>query len=442
MPTKYGKEFSVPKEFPSILKAFTREILRSQPENVYEFGANYFAQLQMQQMAAEQDYNEGARRLSKAELIELFTTMFQEADQDESGKLDMGEFKKVLELCDVGAMGITQKDLKKLYAVADIDGDGTISFEEFVPLAVEMVYNMYAKMDAEEAAAQMEDAARKEAQDYLVHGMTQEEVTAMMSEIFKKADKDGNGALELAEFQQCCKDADIGLTRKEINILMHQCDVDGDGKVSYEEFIPLCFEMLVEVMKSELLKESHMGSADMLQGYLFDIWSAQDHNQTGSLDAVQLKMALSHADLGLTEMQLHTVIGAYDWTDNFCDYKEFSSKAADLIYRLTDMDTMVERRNMIESISAGPKFDAQVFYDTLFSAFTQAAMGAPEIDTAKAIEVLAGSALGLGPSEIQVLLALPFKYSAAGTETITWEVICYNGAEVLNRLAIEAAAGY
>ena len=53
MVSKYGNEFSVPQEFPSVLKAFTREILRSQPGNIYEFGAAYFSELCAQRDAME-----------------------------------------------------------------------------------------------------------------------------------------------------------------------------------------------------------------------------------------------------------------------------------------------------------------------------------------------------------------------------------------------------
>merc|ERR1711988_1455530 len=73
-------------------------------------------------------------------------------------------------------------------------------------------------------------------------------------------DIDGSGALSLTEFRNCCRDADIGLTRKEINVLMHQCDMDGDGNISYEEFVPLCFEMLTEILKDELLENKRTPS--------------------------------------------------------------------------------------------------------------------------------------------------------------------------------------
>ena len=74
MPSKYGKEFAVPKEFPSVLKAFTREVLRSQPDNIYEFGAVYFTELVDQQNAAA--HGGGSTRLSTEEIHDLLTNLF------------------------------------------------------------------------------------------------------------------------------------------------------------------------------------------------------------------------------------------------------------------------------------------------------------------------------------------------------------------------------
>lgn len=40
--TKYSKEFSVPPDFPDILRDLTREILRSQPKDINKFGESIF----------------------------------------------------------------------------------------------------------------------------------------------------------------------------------------------------------------------------------------------------------------------------------------------------------------------------------------------------------------------------------------------------------------
>lgn len=41
----------------------------------------------------------------------------------------------------------------------------------------------------------------------------------------------------------------MGLTRKEVNAILSEVDENHDGEVSYEEFIPICFNILVERFK-------------------------------------------------------------------------------------------------------------------------------------------------------------------------------------------------
>ena len=42
MASKYIKKYPIPGSFPELLSDFTKEVLRNQPENIYEFGAFYF----------------------------------------------------------------------------------------------------------------------------------------------------------------------------------------------------------------------------------------------------------------------------------------------------------------------------------------------------------------------------------------------------------------
>ena len=45
MASKYIQKFPIPGSFPDILHYFVREVLRDQPENIYEYGAAYFTAL-------------------------------------------------------------------------------------------------------------------------------------------------------------------------------------------------------------------------------------------------------------------------------------------------------------------------------------------------------------------------------------------------------------
>ena len=45
MASKYIRKYPIPGSFAELLHDFTREVLRDQPENIYEYGALYFAAL-------------------------------------------------------------------------------------------------------------------------------------------------------------------------------------------------------------------------------------------------------------------------------------------------------------------------------------------------------------------------------------------------------------
>ena len=46
MASKYLQKYPIPSDFPELLHDFAREVLRDQPENIYEYGAFYFKALE------------------------------------------------------------------------------------------------------------------------------------------------------------------------------------------------------------------------------------------------------------------------------------------------------------------------------------------------------------------------------------------------------------
>ena len=433
MPSKFGTEHTVPEGFPDVLRGFMREALRSQPDNLWKFGAHYFTELQQQQNAEAS--GGGAPRLSPAELLELLSQMFAEADVDHSGALNHAELKTVLANAD---LGLTKRESMALLSEADMDGNGEVSYEEFVPLAVDLVQAMYARMDAQQAKADDEDQARRDAKDYLVHGMKKDEVENIMGEIFKRSDADGSGSLSIAEFQKCCRDADIGLTRKEVNILMHQCDVDGDGTISYDEFVPLCFEMLVEIMKDEILAEKKPPSE--LEIFLKSLFQAADSAGEGRLGPTQMLSVVYHADLGLSRLQTHAVLseGEYD-EDGMCDYAKFAPTAAELICRMLDVDAQIERNAAIAALSGSDLvhgMSKSEVENLLFKEFDDATGGKGTCALAQVKAILTQSALGVSPTEMNALLAA---CAMDGNGEVMYAELCTYAFPVLQYLAQNAA---
>ncbi len=100
MASRYAEKFAIPEDFPDILRSFTREVLRENPQNIYEFGfrwavyaiflprtwlrlkpsldpseKRYFSDL------AAQNGEKGLGDLSMEEMRELIGKLFKEADR-------------------------------------------------------------------------------------------------------------------------------------------------------------------------------------------------------------------------------------------------------------------------------------------------------------------------------------------------------------------------
>lgn len=373
----YAKEYTVKhrgNEIPTLLKDFTREILRHQPtsEEFYQFAADHFDRILAEEQAAlEPQGGTGLRHLPAEELEELLKTLFIDADVDQSGTLTLPELKQLLKDFD---LGLPAKDARAIWSLVDVDGDGNITYEEFVPAAVDLIQAMYAREEITYEDEYEKDAAKEEAYNHLINGFSREQVEAIMTDAFRQADADNSGYLDASEFRACIRSADLGLTRKEINVLMAQADEDGDGNISYEEFVPVSFEILVEVLANDMLKSKKSEDAAAIEQYLQLIWAEEDLDGSGRLPPAKLTAKLIAADLGLTRVQTHSVIaGGQAGKDGMVDYRSLAPKAAKLIERLGSQEAQMERWEKMNALEDGDRvlgmgqedFDAtikQAFY--------------------------------------------------------------------------------
>lgn len=195
----------------------------------------------------------------------------------------------------------------------------------------------------------MQDEARLKAKHYMLHGMSRDELQKIMMDVFTNADADGSGQLSRKEFLSAIKEADLGLTRKEINVLMAKVDADGDGNISYEEFAPLCFDILVEILMSEIVEKEK--SPSQLEDFLQDLFGSGDPDNSGMLTLAELRELLRSADLGLTRLQIHTVLSEADEDESgFVAYRKFCGVAASMIYRILDQSLVQERYDIVQSL--------------------------------------------------------------------------------------------
>ena len=363
--------------------------------------------------------------MDDAELQGFIMDMFMRFDTDESGYLDRREFKQLMQSSE---LGLSKKEVRRIMSEADENDDGVLEYREFVPVMVEIVHGLRAK---EAAAAEMEaeeEEAREAVEMHLLHGMPRDELEAMMAGVFSAADADGSGVLDRKEFAKCLKASELGLSRMEINLLLSEVDMDGDGNISYNEFMPLCFNILVERFKDDVLAESALQSADALTQMLLEEFEAKERSSmgpesdgvvTGKMPMSFVKSALtllSNEMLGLSRLQISSIMSEAKLGDGkMLDYTIFAPTAARMIYSMIDLSSQALRVDAIAKISESEgaqllhSLNGDTIKNVLKTAFEAADKdGNGTLDQGEIYEVL--MALGTGelalkPGEINALVA-------------------------------------
>ncbi|KAK9414097.1 putative EF-hand [Seiridium unicorne] len=142
-----------------------------------------------------------ARTLS-AEEIQVFKDLFDSYDPDKDGSITVEEFAKVMSQSP--GQPPTDEEVKKIIKEVDLDGDGTINFNEFITMMTGQPY-----------PPQEEDA------DY--------------AKAWKQYEPSLNGSITQSQFRQLLDGLAEPVTDAEIDQLVN--NVDGEGKITYKEFL-------------------------------------------------------------------------------------------------------------------------------------------------------------------------------------------------------------
>jgi len=240
-------------------------------------------------------------QMSQEDQEKMFRMMFRQADANGNGVLDQKEFMALLKSTN---LGLSRTAIRRIMEEADVNNDGCIEYREFVPVMIDIIETSQAVVDAIVVKEEVELAAWDAAQVYILEGMSREQLEAAALGIFQAADMDNSGMLDRKEFIECLKALDLGMTRKEIQFAMAHVDTNNDGVVSYEEFLPLCFDIFVEIVKDKLLEQSS-GGAEMEKHFL-TLFEGADSTSCGKLSASKMREILGTA--GMTPIQVETTM--------------------------------------------------------------------------------------------------------------------------------------
>lgn len=136
------------------------------------------------------------------EQISEYREAFALFDTDGSGTIDKDELRALFQ-----SLGKhpTEEQLDAMIAKADVDGDGFISFGEFC--------RMMSKRDK------------------FVTFETE------LKDAFNVFDKDGDGHIDAGELLQTMSELGEQIDAEEINLMIKEADLDGDGLMDFNEFV-------------------------------------------------------------------------------------------------------------------------------------------------------------------------------------------------------------
>lgn len=136
------------------------------------------------------------------EEIEEFKEAFSMFDRNGDETISSAELGTIMRSL---GQNPTEAELMEMINEVDIDGNGTIDFQEFL--------NMMAKK---------------------VNRSDNEEE---LREAFRVFDKDGNGSISAYELRTVMTTLGEKLTDEEVDEMIFEADLDGDGNINYEEFV-------------------------------------------------------------------------------------------------------------------------------------------------------------------------------------------------------------
>ncbi|CAB4058702.1 CALM [Lepeophtheirus salmonis] len=139
-------------------------------------------------------------RLSE-DLIADYMRAFMNCDHDKDGFINHKELTAVLRII---GLNPTEAELQDMINEVDKDGTGSLDFPEFLKIMGKKSY--------------------------------EEKAEEQIREAFKVFDRDGNGFITKSELRVVMMNLGEKLSEDEIDTMIADADIDGDGTINYEEF--------------------------------------------------------------------------------------------------------------------------------------------------------------------------------------------------------------
>jgi Ca2+-binding EF-hand superfamily protein len=165
-------------------------------------------------------------------LWQILHHLFTEHDPTDKGFIERDQFMQML-----GALGLELQDdyAEALLGALDQNGDGNLDYKEFLTFVMHGADAGEKKAMWYEAIGELASLIRHEM--HLEHPGTGMPRWQMLRRLFEKSDSDGSGMVNKREFSEMLDMMGLELSPKDARALLEALDSNGDGQLSYAEFL-------------------------------------------------------------------------------------------------------------------------------------------------------------------------------------------------------------
>ena len=278
----------------------------------------------------------GTTEMDVLELEKLLISLFNEADTDASGALDHAEFQQLMATAD---LGLSKAEVKVLIAEVDEDADGKITYQEFVPIAVETIQTMRLKARFAERELDITDDIRYAAESIV--GMSASEFGAFVRAASDKLNT--GGIFSRQQLKALLKSKALGLSKNQATAAAADVTFDMDGTVSVGSLEESLYGVVIRVVCDALAMQD-LGEVGEL---LVQIFEHYDTESSGFLDRKVAKTAVLQVFEFVTRLQAAALFSdAPTDEEGKIAWKEFLPKLTTLVKAMGDPEAIREKSEM------------------------------------------------------------------------------------------------
>lgn len=422
------KYFRIHPELRQMTSAFISALLADKPDDVHLYAEQFFTNPELahslgltgwsrpasvaEEFVPDEEVDEfgedelnpevgGATEMDAVDLENLLISLFKEADADGSGSLDAAEFANLMATAD---LGLSKNEVKMLLAEADENMDGGISYQEFVPLAVETVQTMRLKQRYAEVEADMNEELTWAAAQII--GMDRDDFAAFVRSAGEKL---GSGGMySKAQLKALLKSPTLGLSKQQATAAAADVAFDASGNVAVSALEETLYDTVLKVVADALAMQNVGVVGDMIN----EGFRHYDKEDTGYIDKKVARSQLLNIFPFLTKLQATAVLNDAPLSEDGSQlaWKDFLPKLTALVKAMGDPEAIRERSEMALRAEFAPMemmshLDKQKFEESITMLFAEADKdGNGVLDVHEMSRLLDNPSIGLRPNDAMDLM--------------------------------------